>query len=195
MKIQKHTSLIIGGITLIVIIIIGILISNYKKIETITVINSESCAPRIACYTDDIFKNQKLQFPESYGKLVLNNNDKLRESVSQYLEVIFSKNSSLDASYYCDSYIVGYDDKFIYSRALCESLNPDKTSGHGFSTPIRFEYSSTDYKIINHKETLDGSFNLKSIQLMFPKPVYDRYQELDKAGEFKKLKTKNGEAS
>lgn len=117
------------------------------------------------------------EFVQPVGALKTTNNEILRSHISTFME---SKRSPYDLghdNYHCSSTLYGYDDKYAYAQVYCSgfivSAKNEVTQGTGFSSPIRFEYTLPDFKVINFKQPSDGDLLVRTTKKLFPEKLYE----------------------
>jgi len=129
-------------------------------------------------------------FTKPIGVLKVTKNEKLQSNINTFMESQAGDSLGKD-NYYCSNLLYGYDDKYAYAWVYCSGFvvknNNELEQGTAFSIPTRLEYKLPNFQIINFKQPDDGTLYISTIRQLFPKSVYDLFEEHPSNVELSKL--------
>jgi len=104
----------------------------------------------------------------------------IQEKINNFLEGHLNKSDLLlkqeKEHYHCSNYLYGYDNQYIYVWMYCGSYivqnGTDAARLSAFSTPMRFEYQSQNFQIVDYKEPGDGNTYAPTLKQIFPLKFY-----------------------
>lgn len=125
-------------------------------------------------------QNSKLTIPSGTSSR-LPIDIQIQEKVNSFLEGQLNKSDLLlkkeKEHYHCSNLLYGYDDQYIYVWMYCGSYIVQNTIDvarlTAFSIPMRFEYQSQNFQIVDYKQPGDGSAYASSLKQIFPSKFYN----------------------